>query len=61
MPNDERLGRLLRTSLPDVDWDHLERRLSDTSGDTPWPSFLSGALLGGAIGIIVAIALGRRG
>lgn len=57
MPNDERIGRMLRSSLPDVDWDQVERYLTDSSGDTPWPSFASGLLLGAAVGAIVAFAL----
>jgi len=64
MVSDERIGRLLRASLPEVDWDQIERHLIDPSGDTPWPSFVSGVLLGCLFGVIVALALaphnGRR-
>jgi hypothetical protein len=60
MPSDERIGRMLRASLPDVDWDQIDLHLSDTSGDTAWPSFASGVLLGLAFGAVVAFLLAPR-
>lgn len=60
MPSDERIGRMLRVSLPDVDWERVERHLTDPSGDTPWSSFASGMLLGCIFGVIVAFVLAPR-
>lgn len=60
MPSDERIGRMLRASLPDIDWDRVEQGLRDASGDTPWPSFTSGLLLGGIFGALVAFLLAPR-
>ncbi len=57
MVSDERLGRMLRTSLPDFDWEVIERSVADPSGDTPWSSFLAGILLGIVVGVVVAMAL----
>jgi hypothetical protein len=60
MASDAGIGRMLRTSLPDVDWGEVERHLRDTSGDTFWPSFVSGVALGGLIGALVALVLAPR-